>query len=513
LASNNQLESLPPFPLSISKIDVQNNQLKSIENLFNSQQKKLREMDFSHNQISEIFLIPPCCSSINFSYNQLKEFKFKEIPYISMVKLSHNKIETISVEDSTLEHLSKLDLGHNQITEIPRNLLLNSFHLEQFILSHNNISSLLKFEITDEEYNEIKERKGIQLRKLYLGFNQIDSLSEKFFELSNRLSEFDCSWNQLKSIPKSISSLHLSFLSLSGNHLKDDSLEIILAVEPKLKQLIISDNEFKEIPKFEKKHRECIQDKENNSVGNSEMIGKRSTSEDATVIADDLDSLGSFYAVFDGHGGSKASEICGDVLISLLQSHFDPSKPESIKDVFDSLEKIVCEKCSPSEGTTATIIHIKEDKLTCANVGDTRAILCSKTKSKQLSVEHKSTDRVEHDYIRSFLFILILRSIHGFVTKDSRVQGVIAISRSLGDHTLKGFLSSNPDILSIDLDRKEDEYIILCCDGVWDVLNNDEVRELIDPQLSPSENARKIRDCAFSLGSSDNISSVVIKLK
>jgi serine/threonine protein phosphatase PrpC len=503
LASNNHLESLPPFPLSISKIDAQNNHLKSIENIFNSQQKKLREIDFSHNQISEISIIPPCCSTINFSYNKLKEFKFDEIPYISIVNLSHNKIETISMENSKLEHLSKLDLGHNELTEIPRHLLLNCINLDQLILSYNNISSLLKFEITNEEYLEIKERKGIHFRKLYLGFNQIDSLSEIFFELSHRLSEFDCSWNQLKSIPKSISTLHLSFLSLSGNQLNDDSLETILKVEPKLKQLIISDNEFKEIPKFEKKHRECIQNKENSSVGNSEMIGKRSTSEDATVIAENIDSLGSFYAVFDGHGGSKASEICGNILISELKSLFDASKPESFNNVFQSLEKIVCEKCSPSEGTTATIIHIKGDKLTCANVGDTRAILCSKSKSKQLSVEHKSTDRVEHDYIRS---------INGFVTKDSRVQGVIAVSRSLGDHTLKEFLSSKPDILSVDLNQGEDEYVILCCDGVWDVLDNDEVRELIDPKLSPSENARKIRDCAFSLGSTDNISSLVIKI-
>lgn len=57
------------------------------------------------------------------------------------------------------------------------------------------------------------------------------------------------------------------------------------------------------------------------------------------------------------------------------------------------------------------------------------------------------------------------------------------------------------------------EYIILACDGLWDVMSNEEVIDIVKQVGSPAAAAITIRDMAYQLGSSDNISVIVISLK
>lgn len=52
-----------------------------------------------------------------------------------------------------------------------------------------------------------------------------------------------------------------------------------------------------------------------------------------------------------------------------------------------------------------------------------------------------------------------------------RVNGFISVSRALGDWCIKKLVISTPDVTRRERDRK-DEFIILACDGVWDVLND-----------------------------------------
>eukprot|EP01080_Neovahlkampfia_damariscottae_P002984 gene2984-4994_t len=499
----NEFESLPTFPLSICKIEMKKNKLKSIENIYSKEHKNLREIDFSFNQIEKIDEFPPLCMSVNFTYNKIKEIPIEGSQYIAMMLFSHNEITTVPNELSNSLYLTKLDLGFNKIKKIPRDIILKTKNIQHLILAKNELESFLDEDISTED--SISQ---LNFRRISLGFNQIKNLPEEFFNYCPHLTELDVCWNNLENLPKSLDLLvKLQYLHLGGNKLKDDAIESFSKIEHHLKQLILSDNEFKEIPKYEERYaklRECIQNQDSDKkVGEAEMIGKRSSSEDSMVIEENFDDNSSLFAVFDGHGGSMASKLCAQRLRLLTKDNLSKSKDESFEEVFSILEKEVCDKCPKSEGTTATVVYIKDNELTCSNVGDSRSIICSKEKSKQISIEHKPTFRNEHQRIRK---------IDGYVTKDSRVEGIIAVSRSLGDLTLKKYLSSIPDILTTKIEQ-EDEYIIICCDGVWDVLNNEEVREIVNPKYDCNQNARRLRDCAFALGSTDNISSIVIKLK
>lgn len=95
--------------------------------------------------------------------------------------------------------------------------------------------------------------------------------------------------------------------------------------------------------------------------------------------------------------------------------------------------------------------------LYCANAGDARGVLCRAGKAVRLTYDHKGTDKQEAKRIMD---------AGGFVM-SGRVNGVLAVTRSLGDSSMKEFVVGAPYTTETDL-SDEDEFIILACDGVSD---------------------------------------------
>lgn len=93
--------------------------------------------------------------------------------------------------------------------------------------------------------------------------------------------------------------------------------------------------------------------------------------------------------------------------------------------------------------------------LYCANAGDARGVLCRSGKAVRLTYDHKGTDKQEAKRIMD---------AGGFVM-SGRVNGVLAVTRSLGDSSMKEFVVGSPYTTETEL-SDEDEFIILACDGV-----------------------------------------------
>lgn len=55
-----------------------------------------------------------------------------------------------------------------------------------------------------------------------------------------------------------------------------------------------------------------------------------------------------------------------------------------------------------------------------------------------------------------------------------RVNGVLSVARAIGDKKLKEWVIGDPDVAEFDLDGTE-EYLILACDGLWDVMDEEKV--------------------------------------
>jgi len=157
-------------------------------------------------------------------------------------------------------------------------------------------------------------------------------------------------------------------------------------------------------------------------------------------------------------------------------------------------------------GTTAVsaLIRCKPQKerwLYIANAGDARGVLGRDGKAVRLSYDHKGTDESESKRIMD---------LGGFILLN-RVNGILAVTRSLGDTVMKDFVIGEPFITATKL-TETDTHLILACDGLWDVTTDQEALDLITDESSAQKMSDKLLVHALKKGSTDNISVMVILL-
>jgi len=247
-------------------------------------------------------------------------------------------------------------------------------------------------------------------------------------------------------------------------------------------------------------------------VGYAECIGRRPTMEDQIVIlgmGPRIREPEDYFAIFDGHGGSYVAEHCARHFHKRFRSALsnNPDIKEAIQVAFaridsEFIDQRIC-------GATALIAFISQSTLYIANIGDSRAILGTKSNEAiRLSLDHKPNLQSEHDRITS---------LGGTVSKINgtwRINSLLAVSRAFGDFLLKPVISSVPYISETPL-QEEYEFLVLACDGVWDVLSDQQVVDIVcqNRGCAPQEVAEILRRIAFTRGSDDNISVLVVFLQ
>ncbi|XP_014245105.1 probable protein phosphatase 2C T23F11.1 [Cimex lectularius] len=224
------------------------------------------------------------------------------------------------------------------------------------------------------------------------------------------------------------------------------------------------------------------------SVATSKMQGWRPSMEDVAMILLDIpgdNSETSYFGVFDGHGGSKVSQFVGRNLHRFImhQPEWQTNLKEAIyRGFLDCDEAMRREEglVRDMSGTTAVTIFIRDNVLYCGNVGDSRAIAYESNRVVPLSFDHKPTVPTEFRRIVS---------AGGFVEGD-RVNGSLALSRALGDFDYKNpelnpvhqIVSPVPEIVIKKIDRAW-EFIVLACDGIWEVMSSHMVAEFVRARI------------------------------
>ncbi|KAI9248033.1 phosphatase 2C-like domain-containing protein, partial [Phascolomyces articulosus] len=215
-----------------------------------------------------------------------------------------------------------------------------------------------------------------------------------------------------------------------------------------------------------------------------------------------------FFAIFDGHAGKATAEWCGanfhNTLAECLKIHEQKPVPEVLNLAFLEVDRQVNLNEGKSSGCTAVVafVQAKDDKriLYTGNVGDARAVLCRKGKAVRLSYDHKGSDHQEAKRITD---------LGGFMM-NNRVNGVLAVTRSLGDCVMKEFVVGNPYTTETELGQGDD-FLILACDGLWDVCEDQDAVDLVKDIQDPQVASRKLLDHALANFSTDNLSILVIR--
>ena len=218
--------------------------------------------------------------------------------------------------------------------------------------------------------------------------------------------------------------------------------------------------------------------------GYCDIQGRRPTIEDFHTVHIHPEHL--FLGVFDGHNGNLASKYAAasfyDQLVQrMLDLDYNSTMggerwkvdvESEIAGAFEDLHTGILgaierspEGVMKSTGTTATVLITTERALILANVGDSRAILSNGTSTPiQLSIDHVASNTDEQERIES---------LGGFVSSvggTQRVNGTLAVSRSLGDAHLASLLSRKPHVVAMSKKEIQDHchgtpycFMVIAC--------------------------------------------------
>lgn len=144
-----------------------------------------------------------------------------------------------------------------------------------------------------------------------------------------------------------------------------------------------------------------------------------------------------------------------------------------------------------------------------ANAGDSRAVLGKRGRAIELSKDHKPSCTSEKLRIEKL----------GGVIYDGYLNGQLSVARALGDWHMKGPkgtdypLSCEPELEEVVL-TEEEEFLIIGCDGLWDVMSSQCAVTIVRKELmlhnDPEKCSRELVREALKRNSCDNLTAVVI---
>lgn len=264
-----------------------------------------------------------------------------------------------------------------------------------------------------------------------------------------------------------------------------------------------------------------------------------------------------YFAIFDGHAGKSTARWCGNTLHTLIEQELlakealancglgaSPSHLCDVKEVFNNVfmkaDELIEKEGSGSAGSTAAVAILRWESieeqpdlekpnlhnsgrkfdfvpgphhkrmLYTSNVGDLRIVICRAGKAYRLTYDHKASDPSEIERVRD----------KGGLIVKNRVNGVLAITRSLGDSYIKNLVTGKPFTTSTEI-TSDDEFLILACDGVWDVISDSHACKFVSDFFKkqeknkevpdPAKAAKKLCQLAIDNATTDNVTVMVVK--
>ncbi|KAK3375247.1 phosphatase 2C-like domain-containing protein [Podospora didyma] len=280
--------------------------------------------------------------------------------------------------------------------------------------------------------------------------------------------------------------------------------------------------------------------------------------------ADMIETDNGYFAIFDGHAGTFAADWCGKklhiILEEVIRKNPNAPIPELLDQTFTTVDTQLEKLPLKNSGCTAAVAVLRwEDRvpstlsatgsqaiapavakaaeeasksdeskssetalltpnpeaaharlkgtatrqrvLYTANVGDARIILCRSGKALRLSYDHKGSDENEGRRIANA----------GGLILNNRVNGVLAVTRALGDTYMKDLVTGHPYTTETVIQPELDEFIIIACDGLWDVCTDQEAVDLIRTVQEPVSAAKILVDHALARFSTDNLSCMIVR--
>lgn len=259
--------------------------------------------------------------------------------------------------------------------------------------------------------------------------------------------------------------------------------------------------------------------------------GDRMYMEDRFVAAQSIVPGVLLFGVFDGHNGPEVSSYCKTHIAEHIRtqlndrSHLTFPKPieHALAAAIEKLDTVASmDRKLPAAmdvGSTACIAMLTLDDVWFVNVGDSRAIIKTNHEVNQMTLDHKPNLKSETDRVKKH---------GGFISNTDgtwRINGRLNLSRSIGDWSMRPFIVPSPTIQHHRRPLREvdgadcvdcNEYIVIASDGLFDVMSNKDIVEIIDSQphtrAGVTTALRELVTESRFRGSGDNITVVYVGL-
>ena len=209
--------------------------------------------------------------------------------------------------------------------------------------------------------------------------------------------------------------------------------------------------------------------------------------------------LPSLFIVADGMGGHKAGDFASRYLVEHLASCIRASRArgtaavlrEAIDAVNGELYRLACDREELSGmGTTLVAAVVEQDTLTVANVGDSRLYLIERSGIRQVTRDH------------SFVEEMVSRGQMKRESREYRNQkNIITRAVGIGSHVEADFF---------EIPLSPGSYILLCSDGLTNMVDNATIFRLVLLPGPLEERARALTREANQNGGRDNIAVVLV---
>ncbi|KAF8269312.1 phosphatase 2C-like domain-containing protein [Lactarius quietus] len=250
-----------------------------------------------------------------------------------------------------------------------------------------------------------------------------------------------------------------------------------------------------------------------------------------------------FVGIYDGHGGSTVSQYLRQELHGLLESANKSHIPEMyayVKEFGGYFKRFSGGLLTPwinssmeSAGemdlhARATLTFFEVDRnleaeaaakvcgstaskiaLTVVHVGDTRVLLCSTHDglAHAMTENHRAEGRVESIRLRRMMGTGVITDAFG----DARWMGALENTRSLGDLKWKPWgVTAEPEVITKLVEGPNWAFMVLVSDGISSVVSDQEIVDLARGAVSPKHAAKRILSFAEEMGSSDNMTAIVL---
>ena len=228
-------------------------------------------------------------------------------------------------------------------------------------------------------------------------------------------------------------------------------------------------------------------------------------------VPDRFDETGYVMMVADGMGGAAAGEVASRMAISTLVNIFldipdwimrldDEGADELMRravgyyrQVDQTLAKRVeAEPELSGMGTTMTVVYSVGRDLFVAHAGDSRAYLFRNGRLQQLTRDHTHVQMLVDA---------------GTITHEEAATHRLR-------HVLTNVLGGSAELTDVDIDRlglAAHDRLLLCTDGLTEVIGDDEIAEILGRMKSPEVACRSLVDLALARGGPDNVTVVAAR--